>query len=176
MTDAPNASTFSRNQVTTTQAILKRKVELPASQLSTKKKFMSSPHMSNCSRTTNSVSPRGKPSSRANTHRLLSRQRQPSAHRIEKKKPFRLCSPTWLIIRPAGLRSDSHCGTEGCCNLQHRKFPIQSDFGGQESKTRFSSAPRGMANFGICVEVGRESLRLCVRLSLPVWADAYCLN
>ena len=77
-----------------------------------KRSTMSSSHMSPRSRTSYSISPSGKPPKPSKTpigYSTGNGYHRPSKEEIrwkERKKPFRLCSPTWLYVLLFGARSD----------------------------------------------------------------------
>ena len=92
---------------------------------------------------------------------------EPSAQDRQERKYFRLYSPTWIYA----LLGRGPISTEGCCELQHRKFPIQSDIGGQGVvKSQEQGFLRRLVGWRISafVWVSRGRLRICLRLSVPV--------
>ena len=149
-----------------------------------KRSTMSSSHMSPRSRTTNSISPRGKspkPSKTPIGYSIGNGNHRPSRRndKMERKKTFSAMFAN-LVIRPAdwGPVRFRFSGKTFWCKLQQCKFPSGSDIGGQgvvfvrRKNKVFLARPRGDGEFRhLCGSLERESLP-CLRLSVPVWADA----
>ena len=94
---------------------------------------------------------------------------------IREMKPFRLCSPIWLIIRPTGLEPGPMLSGRlfvTCKTVSFRSERHRWSRRSQNTKTRFSSA---RASWEWRISAFVWALEESVRLSVPVWADTCTL-